>query len=171
MFTPECPFRLLFLGQVTLRKGIGLLFEALRLLPDMPLRLDIVGPIQVEVPDWIRRDPRVCFHGAVPRGEAGAFYRQADLFLFPTLSDGFGMTQLEALAASVPVIATRFCGDVVRDGVNGRVLPSAEPADLAQVIRELSLDRAQLSRLQGNAYLEERFHLDPIGKRYEDLMQ
>ena len=93
-----------------------------------------------------------------------------DLFLFPTLSDGVGLTQLEAMAAGLPVVASRFCGDVVKDEVNGRVLQSSDPFELAGVIRNLAADPARLSRLQQNAYVEDRFRLDTIGKQYEDLM-
>jgi glycosyltransferase involved in cell wall biosynthesis len=61
--------------------------------------------------------------GSVPREDAARFYRDADVFLFPTFSDGFGLTQLEAQAWKLPVIATKFCGDVVEDGKNGYLLP------------------------------------------------
>lgn len=170
-FTLERPLRLLFLGQVTLRKGIGVLFEALRLLPELPVSLDVVGPIQVEIPEVIVNDPRVFFHGPVPRSETRGFYERVDLFLFPTFSDGFGLTQLEALAAGVPVIASRFCGDVVRDGVNGHILPTMDPHDLASIIRELASDPARLSQLQEGASAEDRFGLDTIGRQLEELVQ
>jgi glycosyltransferase involved in cell wall biosynthesis len=55
---------------------------------------------------------------AVTHCGTDAFYERADLFLFPTLSDGFGLTNLEAQAWSLPIVASRFCGEVVRDGVN-----------------------------------------------------
>ena len=73
------------------------------------------------IPERFRDASGVHWHG--PRGETAArFYREADVFLFPTLSDGFGLTQLEAQAWRLPVIASRFCGDVVQDGVNGLLL-------------------------------------------------
>lgn len=169
-FSAERPLKLLFLGQVTLRKGIGSVFEAIELLGSVPFQLDIVGPIQVGIPDELQRDPRIHFHGAVPRSETDAFYQQADLFLFPTFSDGFGLTQLEALAAGLPVVASKFCGEVVRDGVNGRVLQSTEASELADIIREIASDPSRLSCLQRNAYVEERFHLDTIGGQYKELM-
>jgi glycosyltransferase involved in cell wall biosynthesis len=169
-FTPERPLRLLFLGQVTLRKGIGVIFEALRLLPDAPLRLDIVGPLQVEVPEGVANDARVTFHGIVARSETHAFYGHADLFLFPTHSDGFGLTQLEALAAGLPVIASKFCGDVVRDGVDGHILASLEPQTLAVLLRELLADPGRVARLQRGAMVDgKRFGLDAIGQQLQDL--
>nr|WP_237440888.1 glycosyltransferase family 4 protein [Erythrobacter ramosus] len=169
-FTPERPLRLLFLGQVTLRKGIGVIFEALRLLPGVPLSLAIVGPLQVELPEAITNDPRITFHGPVARSEALAFYESADIFLFPTHSDGFGLTQLEALAAGLPVIASTFCGDVVREGVDGHTLASLEPRELAALLRELAADPVRVLRLQSGAAVEaQRFGLDAIGRQLEDL--
>jgi glycosyltransferase involved in cell wall biosynthesis len=168
-FIPERPLRLLFLGQVTFRKGIDLVFEAMLLLPDLPIELDVVGPIQVDIPESVRHDARIRIRGPVRRSQTEAFYKQADLFLFPTYSDGFGLTQLEAMAAGLPVIASRFCGDVVQDGINGRVLQAMEADELADIIRELAEDPGQLSRLQENSYVEKRFHLDAIGRQLEDL--
>jgi glycosyltransferase involved in cell wall biosynthesis len=60
--------------------------------------------------------------GAVPRSEAALYYQKADVFLFPTLSDGFGLTQLEAQAWKLPIIASCFCGEVVKDQENGFLL-------------------------------------------------
>lgn len=169
-FTPERPLRLLFLGQVTLRKGIGVIFEALRLLPDVPFSLDIVGPLQVEVPEAVTNDPRITFHGPVPRSETYAFYEHADVFLFPTHSDGFGLTQLEALAAGLPVIASTFCGDVVREGVDGHILAALEPHALAGLLRELAADHVRVARLQSGAAVDaQRFGLDAIGRKLENL--
>jgi glycosyltransferase involved in cell wall biosynthesis len=48
---------------------------------------------------------------------------KVDLFVFPTLSDGFGLVQLEAMSEGIPVIATSSCGEVVQDGVSGFIVP------------------------------------------------
>jgi glycosyltransferase involved in cell wall biosynthesis len=171
-FTPLRPLRLLFLGQVSLRKGIGVIFEALRLLPDVAISLDIVGPLQVDVPEAITNDPRIIFHGPVARSETLAFYESADIFLFPTHSDGFGLTQLEALAAGLPVIASKFCGDVVREGVDGHTLASLDPRELAGRLRELAADKGRVAHLQRGAMVDaQRFGLDAIGRQPEELFE
>ena len=54
--------------------------------------------------------------------------------ILPTLSDGFALTQLEALSYGCPVIASRFCGDVVRPGINGWLLDDLEPQEIAEAI-------------------------------------
>jgi len=136
-FTDDRPLRLLFLGQVTLRKGIGPVLEAIRRMPDAPIRFDIVGEMQIDIPASIEGDARVVLHGAVQRSAVQRYYRDADLFLFPTLSDGFGLTQLEALAHGLPVLASRNCGEVIEHDVNGYVLDSVTPEAIERTLREL----------------------------------
>src|SRR5262249_46552395 len=110
------PLRVLFLGQINLRKGIGPLLEAIRLLRGEPIEFTLAGDIQVEIPADMGDDPRVKWVGSVPREQTERFYRDADLFIFPTFSDGFGLTQLEAQAWSLPIVTTKLCGKVVEDG-------------------------------------------------------
>ncbi|MGP3726344.1 glycosyltransferase family 4 protein [Cereibacter sphaeroides] len=162
-FDKNRPLRLLFLGQVILRKGIDLVLEAMRLLPDMPLQLDVVGTVGIPVPATAAADPRIRFHGAVPRSATRRFYRQADLFLFPTRSDGFGLTQLEALSAGVPVIASERCGEVVEDGRNGAILRALDAGALAKLLDGLAADPAQIAALRHGARLDSRFALDSLG--------
>jgi glycosyltransferase involved in cell wall biosynthesis len=73
-------------------------------------------------------------------------YRQAHAMILPTLSDGFAITQLEALAYNCPVIASPFCGEVVTPGVNGWLLPSLEPEAIATTIVEAMDTAAALPR-------------------------
>ncbi len=75
--------------------------------------------------------------GQVPREEVKQEFARADVFVFPTLTDGFGIVLLEALFAGLPIICTKNCGDVVCDGVNGRTIPSHDGKALADAIREI----------------------------------
>ena len=64
------------------------------------------------------------------------WYGQADIFVLPTLSDGFAITQLEAMAHGLPVICTPCCGEVVCDGVDGFVVPARDAAALARAFQQ-----------------------------------
>jgi glycosyltransferase involved in cell wall biosynthesis len=79
----------------------------------------------------------------VPRFQVAYLYGHAHAMILPTLSDGFAITQLEALAHGCPVIAFTFGGEVVSPGVNGWLLPSLEPEAIAATIRE-AMDTAHL---------------------------
>lgn len=135
---PGAPLRVLFLGQVTLRKGIGRLLEAMRLLRDEPVELTLVGATTISPEAWADL-PKVRWVGPVARGEVNRFYDAADVFILPTLSDGFALTQLEALARGLPVIASQRCGAAVSDGQNGWLLPDLEPATIATTLANLDL--------------------------------
>lgn len=119
-FSSQRPLRVLFLGQVILRKGIAALLESAKLLENQPIEFFIVGSLGITIPDDI--PPNVNFLGSVPRGAVAKHYQWSDVFLFPTLSDGFGLTQLEAQAWKLPIIASKFCGEVVKHQVNGLLL-------------------------------------------------
>jgi glycosyltransferase involved in cell wall biosynthesis len=79
----------------------------------------------------------VQFTGHVAQAEVARRMAEADVLVFPTLSDGFGLVQLEAMAQGLPVIATSACGEVVRDGVDGFVVPSGESAPLVARLQRL----------------------------------
>lgn len=126
-------FRVLFLGQINLRKGVGRLLEAMRLLGDEPVELTLAGPSEIDPVAWGDL-PKVKWVGPVPRSAVGRVYADADVFILPTLSDGYALTQLEAMASGLRVIASRRCGAAVTDGVNGWLLEDEEPATIAAAI-------------------------------------
>lgn len=168
-FTAERPLRALFLGQVNLRKGVAPLLQAIELLGDAPVEFWLIGPVQITVPPAFRDNPRVKWIGPVPRGETAQYYQQADVFIFPTLSDGFGLTQLEAQAWRLPIIASRFCGDVVEDGVNGVRLPEVSGAEIARVLMELMRQPERLSAMAERSFVSDRFSLNSLGAALLDL--
>ena len=149
-FDSTRPLRLLFLGQLTLRKGIGEILEAMRQLEGMPIEWRFVGPSQVSIPGSDRQRAGTRWLGAVPRGEVAAHYRDCDAFVLPTHSDGFGLTQLEARAWGLPMLVSRFCGEVVRDGIDGVVLQEVTADGIARVVRAW-LDAPELLAAQARA--------------------
>ncbi len=161
-FTKERPMRVLFLGQVNVRKGVMELLEAARLLRDEPIEFVIVGRVSAgfalrDVPANVR------FAGAVVRSEVDACLRLADVFILPTHSDGFALTQLEAQARKLPVVASKFCGDVVRDGVNGLLLQEISGDQIAQALKRLSADSSRLASLAAGVSMRSCFTLDKVG--------
>jgi glycosyltransferase involved in cell wall biosynthesis len=78
--------------------------------------------------------------GHLPQAEVYALMGSADAFVFPTLSDGFGIVQLEAMSAGLPVIATPPCGAVVRDGMDGFVVPTRDAHAIVDALARLRAD-------------------------------
>lgn len=145
------PLRLLFVGNCTRLKGLDHLIEALSLLQDVELRLDVVGDVNIE-PRYhkalVRRakalgvDEKVTFHGAVSREDLGPFYSRADIFTFPSLYEGFGIVLAEAMHAGLPIVATRTgpVNEIVLEAKNALIVPPADSASLAGAIRKLAAD-------------------------------
>ena len=139
--SPPSTLRVLWLGQVNIRKGIHYLMEAAKLLANEPVHFDVVGPIGI-LPGAVASAPRnMTFHGPVSRDRAVEWYQQADVFVLPTLSDGFALTQLEALAHGLPVITTLNCGRVVEEGKTGFIVPARDAQALADAILKFATNR------------------------------
>jgi glycosyltransferase involved in cell wall biosynthesis len=148
--TNKQPLRVLFLGQVILRKGIQYLMEAAKH-PDLrEVQFDVVGPIGISAIARNTAPPSVHFHGPVSRSDTERWFLASDLFLLATLSDGFALTQLEALSHGLPVIATPNCGEVVRDEVDGLIVPARDVGALVSAIKRFDQDRQFLAQCSQN---------------------
>ena len=168
-FTSDRPMRVLFLGQISLRKGVGPLFEAIRLLRDEPIEFSFVGSVHIKIPAELRRDPRVRWVGSVPRSRVADYYQRADVFLFPTLSDGFGLTQLEAQSWKLPIIASPFCGAVVQDRINGLVLSEVSGRTIADALIGLVRSPEQLQNMSHQSQVREEFSLASLASALTSL--
>jgi glycosyltransferase involved in cell wall biosynthesis len=157
--------RVLFLGQVILRKGIQYLVEAAKLLEKVPVHFDVVGGIGISEESVKLVPANMTFHGSVSRDRAAAWYRQCDVFVLPTISDGFAITQLEAMAHGLPVIATPNCGGVVSNGMDGFIVPARDAVALAQAIRRYQAEPGLLQSQQGAALAKSKqFTLDKLAE-------
>jgi hypothetical protein len=164
-FTQERPLRVLFLGQINLRKGVARLLEAAQILRDEPVEFWMVGPVEISNASKMGEAGRVKCFGPVTRNLAAEFYRNADVFILPTLSDGFAITQLEAQAYGLPLIVSRRCGEVVQDNVNGLLLdaPSAEAIESA--IRFCLQNPNELARFSRRSTVGESYSVALLGER------
>lgn len=145
------PLRVLWLGTVSVSKGIQYLVEAARRLAGHPITISVVGPLRIQ-DEAVRSAPSsVEFKGRVPRDKTSEYYQWADVFVLPTVSDGFALTQLEAMAHGLPVIATPNCGRVVNDGEDGFLVPARDAEALAGAIVTLSDDRDRVQNMARRA--------------------
>lgn len=165
-FSDQRPLRVLFLGQVILRKGIVALLEAAEMLHGRPIEFWIVGAQEIAKP---QSHVRIHWIDAVPRSVTAQYYQLADVFLFPTLSDGFGLTQLEAQAWKLPVIASKYCGDVVTDQLNGLRLQNVTGETISNVLQFCLNHPQQLSIFSQQAINLEHFSLLQLHRRLQAL--
>src|SRR5437870_4553721 len=168
-FTLERPMRVLFLGQINLRKGIARLLAAARILRDEPVEFWLVGPMQIANAGAIGDAGRVKWFGPATREQAAQYYRNADVFILPTFSDGFAITQLEAQAYGLPVIASKFCGTVVESGVDGIILEEPTAACIAAAVRDCIADPDRLQKLAAASRVRDRFTIEALAHRLQEL--
>ena len=146
------PLRVLWLGTLCLRKGLPYAIEAAKRLLGKPVTFTFAGPAPVDlaVIDW---PENVVVIGQVPRTEVSSLWRSHHVFILPTLSDGFAITQIEAMAHGLPIIVTPNCGDVVEDGLSGVLVPPRDSAALADAVLrfldgEIDLESASLAAIK-----------------------
>jgi len=167
-FSQERPLQVLFLGQAIARKGIHEVLQAAYALVDYPIHFTIVGAAASDLVKSYTQ-PNLTWVGAVPHQATPAYYQRADVFLFPTHSDGFGMTQLEAQAWRLPLIVSRHCGSVVQDQVNGLVLEEVSGGAIAQALLICLQNPVLLSQLSTQSSIHPQFRLAHLQQQLHHL--
>jgi phosphatidylinositol alpha-mannosyltransferase len=171
--------RILFIGQAVERKGLPLLlraFEALR--EHIPTELTVIGPSPEELAPLMLDSRDVTALGKVSDEAKRVALAQADVLCAPSLGgESFGMVLTEAFAAGTPVVASDIAGyrDVVRDGVDGILVPRGDATALAEALRELWHEPERLTAMGRAAALDvERFAWPRVAaevlEAYEDAV-
>jgi phosphatidylinositol alpha-mannosyltransferase len=152
---PQRQLRILFIGQAVERKGLPILLRAFEALRDhVPATLTLVGASTDEVAHMMLDDRGVHALGKVSEERKLAELARADVLCAPSLGgESFGMILTEAFAAATPVLASDIPGyrDVVRDGLDGQLVPPGDALALAEALRQLALDPARRARMAGAA--------------------
>jgi phosphatidylinositol alpha-mannosyltransferase len=172
---PADHLRLLFVGRAEERKGLPVLlraFEALRG-AGIAARLTVAGATDEEVEPYLLDPEGVDVAGRVSEDEKWRLLHDADLVCAPSVGgESFGMVLTEAFAAGTPVVASDIAGyrDVVRDRVDGTLVPAGDPAELGQALLELALD-SERRDLMGRAAREraERFSWPRVTDEVEEV--
>jgi glycosyltransferase involved in cell wall biosynthesis len=103
----------------------------------------------------------------------GEYLAAADIFVLPSRSEGFSNAIVEAMAVSLPVVATNVGGnaEAVQDGVSGFIVPSEDPAALAEAILTLLRDpeRAREMGIAGKKLVAEKFTTEAMMRHITDV--
>jgi glycosyltransferase involved in cell wall biosynthesis len=143
------PVRFLYAGNQSLRKGSHLLYEAWRLckFKENEASLQLIG--KMLLPETLRSHlpGHVTIRSNVPHEELMEFYQSADVFLLPTLADGFGMVVTEAMSQGVPVIASlNSCGpDIINHMVDGWLITPGDVSALVEQMKWCVQNRGQMA--------------------------
>jgi glycosyltransferase involved in cell wall biosynthesis len=151
----------LYVGTIEKRKGLHFLIKSLNFLSKerKDFKLNIIGRVAdseyynyllKQIEDFELKN-NVIFHGYVPEEKLNDFYLKAELFIFPSLLEGYGMVLMEAMSFGIPVIAfdNSAISLTVKHGYNGLLAENKNPQQLYELIK-LAFDnsdlRSQLSK-------------------------
>lgn len=184
--SPDAPFTIVGVGQLTKRKGFHVLIEACGLLSERgrEFRCLIVGE-GTQRPDLesliakYRLDGIVSLEGAQPQERIPSYLGQADLFALPCViaddgwRDGIPVALMEAMAHEIPVVSTNILGlpELIDDGENGVLVESGDAGALADSIESL-MDSAKLRNDMGvnaNAKVGSDFNVEVSVKKLATL--
>lgn len=169
--TSNRPLRLLFVGTINQRKGIKYLLDAMRMLNTRDVELMVCGRVVDDLalfracPDNIRVRP------SVSASELLDAYRWADLFVFPSLAEGFAQVLLESLACGLPIVSTERTAapDLIRHEREGFLIPAGSAEAIARQIDHVLSDRRCLidmrvaARRTAESFTWERFRRRTAG--------
>ena len=165
--------RVMFLSRLHEKKGIELLVEAIKLLPEHFV-LDVYGTGEKGYLKSLQRsvvdiEDRVRFHGHVLNHEKQEAFQRADIFCLPSYSENFGIAIGEALAHFVPVIVTRESSwvDVMKEKCG--ILVGFDSSGIAKSIRNIADRDLEEMGKAGRAYVVDNFSQDVLADRYIKL--
>jgi glycosyltransferase involved in cell wall biosynthesis len=174
------PGRILFVGRLVEKKGVAVLIEALRRLPEGSFSLIVVGdgPLRTQLMAAAAGLP-VTFRGALHRSELAREYARASAVVFPSVAaasgdqDGLPVALLEAMAAGRPVLASDLPGlrDAIVDGESGLLFPPGDSDVLARMLRDVLTDPERAAALGRGAWERaEQYSVSSVGERYLALL-
>jgi FkbM family methyltransferase len=155
--------RILFVGTCYPRKGLRYLLEAVAKLKRDKIKIDIVGNLEddkkhvSELYRLVKKlgiDERVTFHGHVRIEQLWDHYRRADIFVLPSLWEGFGVVFLDAMSFGLPIVSTNVGAipELVRHEENGLLVKPGDPMALAAAIERLVVSPSLRRKLGQNGF-------------------
>jgi starch synthase len=170
-------FEVIFIGQISLHKGIPYLLEAFARLRHPRKRLRLIGSRMREMKPVLDKLPtsQVEMLGTLPKSELLEYLSRSHVLVLPSIDEGFGMVQGEAMACGCPVIATTNSGaeNLFTDGVEGFIVPPRDAIALADRLQQLADDSQLQQRMSASAL--ERVHClggwNDYGDRWIKLLQ
>jgi len=147
------PLKLLFVGRINQRKGIKYLLEALRLFPAHQVQLTVCGKVVDDLAIFRPFGDQVTVRPSVSSAALVEAYQTADLFVFPSVAEGFGQVLLEALACGLPIVSTTHTAapDLIDDGRQGFIVEPCRSDLLAERIHWAIEHRSDLAAMRYEA--------------------
>ena len=163
------PLKLLYAGNVIRQKGLHVLLQALRQLPERDFQLTVAGRLDME-PAYInsiratiqqrRLQDQVTLAGPLNSEQLARLYQSHHVFVLPSVNEAYGIVYVEAQQFGLPAIGTTAggAGEIITDGHNGYLIRPGDSTALARLLQTLHNDRELLQNLGNNALQAYRHH-------------
>jgi len=168
----ECPGNgpliVLSVGTQSVLKGTHYLLQAWKRARLKDAKLRLVGPFRVDHRFLLEFEGLFEHVPHLPRAHLAAEYRAADLLVFPTLADGFGLVIQEAMCSGTPVLTTPCGGgpECISDGEEGWIVPPRDIDALVEALRFAAANRDHLFRMgQAARRRAEGWSWDDVGRK------
>lgn len=149
------PLRVLFVGALSYQKGAWDLARVVNLVDNKHFSFRVVGPIANEcLPLVSTLQNRIDFIPKQPQNDLPHQYGWGDIFLFPTIQDGFAVVLAQAQVAGLPIVATQNSGapDIIVENLNGWVVPIRSPELIIERLNWCDEHRSELADMVEYAY-------------------
>jgi starch synthase len=144
-------FNVLYVGSISVRKGVRYLIEAFKMLEMPNKKLIIVGPkTQISGIEDLEITADIEFVGVLKGTDLEKAYQSADVFCLPTIEDGYGLVLGEALSYGLPLITTTNSGgiDLISEGIEGFIVPIRDAVAIHKKLKLLSSNRELLTKMK-----------------------
>jgi len=160
---PQDKFNILFLGRVINDKGIDVFEQVMDNLKDVEDFHFIVvgdGKEKEKLQEKYEHLYNVSFHSSIPKNEVPLWFNAADVFVFPTKREAFGLVALESIACGTPVITHNVGGvpEIIKDGQSGFLVNLGDNDDFSRKILELYESPALKNSFSINGYNNSKEH-------------
>lgn len=152
------PLKVVYFGAISVRKGVHYLLDAVSSFVPRNVQLTLIGAADPILAARLRGYPQVRHFGPRPQASLALFLQDADVFVMPTVEDGFGQTVIQAMASGLVPIATDRCGaaEVIEEGVSGFRVAAADSEAIRERLSWLLDHRDRLPSLREAAIANAR---------------
>lgn len=173
-------FQIVSVGRLTPNKGYPILLQAIHLLKENNVRVQIIGEgpeheMLERMTQTLGLQDHVIFRGALNQEQTREIYGQADIFVLPSFAEGLPVVLMEAMSMEIPCIASAINGipELIKDGHNGLLVAPSDSEGLCKALELMMTDAGLRKKLgqQGRSAILERYSLDKNIAKLQDILK
>ncbi len=144
------PLKVVYFGSISVRKGIHYLLDATKGLPQRQFKFTLIGSVEKPFRKLLKTYPHVEYFHHLPMNDLASLIRQMDIYVFPTLEDGFSNTLVQAMASGLLPISTPHCiaPEIIQNGINGYIVPSHNSMAIREHLLNLVENPFQIQKMR-----------------------